>query len=185
MSVVTRTGDSGETGLLYGGRVAKDDARVEAYGAIDETVAALGLARALSTQTLVRERVVALQKELFTIGAELATDPAHYAAYDRHFSRVTPEMTQALHDAVDEIEDAIAMPPTFIVPGATPASAALDVARTQARRAERRAAVLKRQGRLENPEILRYLNRVSDLIYTLARYECKDADPELLAGGRA
>ena len=77
------------------------------------------------------------------------------------------------------------MPPTFIVPGASPASAALDVARTQARRAERCAAALKRQGRLENAEILRYLNRLSDLIYTLARYECKDADPEVLAGGRA
>ncbi len=185
MSVVTRTGDSGETGLLYGGRVPKDDARVEAYGAIDETVAALGLARALSTQPMVRERVLALQKELFTIGAELATDPAHYTAYDRHFSRVTADMTQGLHDAVDEIEAAIAMPPTFIVPGASPASAALDVARTLARRAERRAAALKRQGRLENTEILRYLNRLSDLIYTLARYECKDADPEVLAGGRA
>ncbi|MCH7553775.1 MAG: cob(I)yrinic acid a,c-diamide adenosyltransferase [Chloroflexi bacterium] len=185
MSVVTKTGDSGDTGLLYGGRVPKDDPRVEAYGTVDETVAALGLARALSAHQRVKDVIVVVQKELFTVGAELATDPKAYSTFDKHFARVSGKMVDGLHAIILEIEDEIQMPPTFIVPGANPASGALDLARTIARRAERRAATLAAKGLTTNPEILRYLNRLSDLIYTLARYENKDTDPEILAGNRA
>ncbi|MBI3744508.1 MAG: cob(I)yrinic acid a,c-diamide adenosyltransferase [Chloroflexi bacterium] len=185
MSIVTKGGDKGETGLLYGGRVSKSDARVEAYGTIDEAVAALGLARSLSTYPRVKETVLHVQKELFTLGAELAIDVREYATFDKHFKRVTPAMTDALESWIDRIEHEIAMPPTFIVPGATPASAALDLARTIVRRAERRVTALTEQGIVENREIVRYLNRLSDLIYTLARYETKDTDREILAGGRA
>ncbi len=185
MSIVTKRGDKGETGLLYGGRVPKHDPRVEAYGTVDEAVAALGLARALSKYSRVKEMVLRLQKELFTVAAELAIDVAEYEKFDRHFKRVTPAMVQALEADVQAIEHEIAMPPAFIVPGASPAAAALDLARTIARRAERRVTALAAEGRVTNLEILRYLNRLSDLIYALARYENKDADPEILAGGRA
>lgn len=184
MSVVTKTGDQGETGLLYGGRVPKDDPRVEAYGTVDETVAALGLARSFSRLPLVKATILEVQKELFTVGAELAIDIHDYATFDKHFTRVTAAMVDRLEALVKKIEGEIAMPPTFIVPGANTASAALDLARTICRRAERRAAGLKSAGLLENREIIRYLNRLSDLIYTLARYENKDAAPEVLVGRR-
>ena len=185
MSVVTKTGDQGETGLLYGGRVSKNDPRVEAYGTVDETVAAMGLARSLSAYPRVKEVLLQIQHELFTVAAELAIDVAEYEKFDQHFSRVTAEMVDGLHGLVDEVEAGIELPPTFIIPGASPASAALDVARTVCRRAERRVMTLKDLGLLQNGEILRYLNRLSDLIYTLARYENKDADPEILAGRRS
>ncbi len=185
MSIVTKTGDQGETGLLYGGRVAKSDARVEAYGTVDEAVAVLGLARALSSHSLVKEAVLDVQKQLFTVAAELAIDVMEYAKFDRHFTRVTTDMVDGLEATIDSVESQVKMPPTFIVPGASPASGALDMARTVVRRAERRASSLQEQGLLENLEIIRYLNRLSDLVYTLARYENKDADPEVLAGGRA
>lgn len=185
MSVVTKTGDKGETGLLYGGRVPKDDLRVEAYGTVDEAVSALGLARALSRYSRVKEAVLSVQKELFAVGAELATDVALYDKFDAHFKRVSAEQVNALERQITAIEGEIAMPPTFIVPGANPASAALDLARTIVRRAERRAVDLHRRGMVTNPEIIRFLNRLSDLVYTLARYENKDADPEVLVGRSA
>ncbi|MCH8195177.1 MAG: cob(I)yrinic acid a,c-diamide adenosyltransferase [Chloroflexi bacterium] len=184
-SIVTKTGDTGETGLLYGGRVPKDDPRVEAYGTIDEAVAVMGLARSLSSFQRVKETLLETQKQLFSVAAELAIDVAEYDKFDAHFSRVTPEMVDGLETRIAAIEAEVAMPPTFIVPGASPASGALDMARTVVRRAERRVAALKAAGLVRNGEILRYLNRLSDLVYTLARYENKDTDPEILAGGRA
>lgn len=185
MSIVTKRGDRGETGLLYGGRIAKHDPRVEAYGTVDEAVAALGLARALSAYPRVRETVLQVQRQLFTVAAELATDVREYGKYDKHFSRVSALMVEQLERWIQEIEAEIAMPPTFIVPGATPASGALDLARTIVRRAERRVTAIVAMGLVTNLEIVRYLNRLSSLIYTLARYENKDADPEVLVGGRA
>ncbi len=185
MSIVTKHGDKGETGLLYGGRVPKNHPRVETYGTVDEAVSALGLARALSASSRVKEVLLAVQKELFILGAELATDTKEYDKFDSHFSRITAEQVEQLERSVQEIEAEISMPPTFIVPGATAASAALDLGRTIVRRAERRAVDLQRTGMLENPEIIRYLNRLSDLVYTLARYENKDADPEVLVGRKA
>ena len=104
MSIVTKTGDKGETGLLYGGRVSKDDPRVEAFGTIDEAVAALGLARALSAYPRVKEVVLAIQKELFVVGSELATDPREYKKFDEHFTRVTAEMVQRLEETIDQVE---------------------------------------------------------------------------------
>lgn len=184
MSIVTKRGDDGDTGLLYGGRVSKNDPRVEAYGTVDEAVAALGLARALSSYGRVRETVLQVQKQLFAVAAELAIDVREYKKFDKHFSRVGPEMVQGLEHWISDIEQEIQMPPTFIVPGATAASAALDLARTVIRRAERRVAGLMEAGLVENPEVLRYLNRLSDLIYTLARYENRETDPEVLVGRR-
>ena len=185
MSVVTKTGDKGETGLLYGGRVPKNNLRVEAYGTVDEAVSALGLARSLSAYPRVKEALLAVQKELFTVGAELATDVEQYDKFDAHFSRVNAKQVEQLERLIQEIEAEVQMPPTFIVPGASAASATLDLGRTIVRRAERRAVDLLQMGLLKNPEIIRYLNRLSDLVYTLARYENKDTDPEVLVGRRA
>jgi cob(I)alamin adenosyltransferase len=185
MSIVTKRGDRGQTGLLYGGRVPKSDPRVEAYGTVDEAVAALGVARALSRYPRVKEAVLQVQKQLFTVAAELAIDVAEYEKFDRHFQRVTAAMVEELERAIEQVEAEVAMPPTFIVPGASPGSAALDLARTIVRRAERRVVALAAEGMVTNGEIVRYLNRLSDYVYTLARYENKDADPEVLVGRRA
>ena len=171
MRIYTKGGDSGETGLLYGGRVSKTDPRCEAYGTTDEAVSLLGLARALAQDPRVREVVKQVQRELFTVGAELATDAAEYAKLEKHFSVVTAEMTERVEETLDELSAQIELPRSFIIPGASAASAALDVARTVLRRAERRTVALHEQGLLQNPELLRYLNRVADLAFILARYE--------------
>lgn len=169
MSIVTQTGDSGETGLLYGGRVTKDDLHTEAYGSLDEAISALGLARSMEPDGARASRLLELQRELFVVGAELATKAGHRAELERHFNVVTPEMVDALHAQVRDLEARVPLPEGFVIPGGTPAGAALDLARTLVRRAERRAVALRRAGELENGEVLRYLNRCSDLLFMLAR----------------
>ncbi len=171
--IYTKFGDQGETGLLYGGRVSKANPRTEAYGAVDETVSALGLAKALSSDPFVREAIDSLQRELFTVGAELATDPAEREKLLKHFTAVTPEMTQALERSIDAITAQVELPREFIIPGGSAASAAIDVARTTLRRAERRAVALYDTDQLDSPELLRYLNRASDFLFMLARYQDK------------
>ena len=171
--IYTKYGDQGETGLLYGGRVSKANPRTEAYGAVDETVSALGLAQALSSDPFVREAIDSLQRELFTVGAELATDPAEREKLLKHFTAVTPEMTQALERSIDAITAQVELPREFIIPGGSAASAAIDVARTTLRRAERRAVALYDTDQLDSPELLRYLNRASDFLFMLARYQDK------------
>ncbi|GAC1340716.1 MAG: cob(I)yrinic acid a,c-diamide adenosyltransferase [Candidatus Dormibacteria bacterium] len=169
MSIVTRHGDRGETGLLYGGRVPKDDLHTEAYGALDEAISALGVARAQAEGTPLAGRLLAMQRELFTVGAELATGVGHRADLARHFDVVGPELTEALDREVAELEARVTLPRAFVIPGGSVVGAQLDVARTLVRRAERRAVSLHRQQLLENAEVLRYLNRLSDLIFLLAR----------------
>ena len=169
MSIVTKTGDAGETGLLYGGRVSKDDLHTEAYGSLDEAISALGLARSLDVDGDRAARVVELQRQLFVVGAELATGPGHRAELERHFNVVTTEMVDSLHAWVMQLEHDVRLPEGFVIPGGSPAGAAYDVARTLVRRAERRAVSLQRAGELENREVLRYLNRCSDLLFMLAR----------------
>lgn len=171
MSIVTKRGDTGETGLLYGGRVRKTDPRVEAYGSVDEAVSALGLARAMAAKTRVKETLLKVQRELFTVGGELATDAAEYDKLKKHFSVVTPQMTDALEAEIRWLESQVTLPQAFIIPGATQASAVIDVGRTMVRRAERRTVDLKDTGLLVNAELVRYLNRLSDLLFMLARYE--------------
>jgi len=168
-SIVTRTGDRGDTGLLYGGRVPKDDLRTEAYGALDEAISALGLARASQTDPAGAERILALQRELFTVGAELATARGHRDQLEQNFATVTAAMVDALEDEVHALEARVPLPRAFVVPGGTAVAATLDLARTFVRRAERRAVALQRAGELENAEVLRYLNRCSDLLFMLAR----------------
>jgi cob(I)alamin adenosyltransferase len=169
MSITTGHGDGGETGLLYGGRVPKDDIRTEAYGSLDEAISALGLARSLTENPDRAARLLALQRELFVVGAELATGPGHRADLERHFNVVTTEMADALQREIVDLEARVPLPGGFVIPGGTPAGAAIDMARTLVRRAERRTVTLQRAGELENPEVLRYLNRCSDLLFMLAR----------------
>ena len=181
-AVATGKGDDGSTGLLFGGdRVTKDDPRVEAYGTVDEAVAALGVARAqlgLKRQYGVlslsfggwSELLVRLQRELFVVGAELATNPdARDRARDGE-TRVTADMVDALGTVLREVESRIDIPREFIVPGQTALSAHVELARTTVRRAERRVTALARDGHLP-PEshVLPYLNRLADLLWILAR----------------
>lgn len=168
-SITTRHGDEGETSLLYGGRVPKDDLHTEAYGSLDEAISALGLARALETDAARATTILELQRELFTVGAELATGHEQRAKLEKHFATVTPEMTARIDAASAALEAAVPLPKAFVIPGGTPVGAALDLARTLVRRAERRSVTLHRAGRLDNPEVLRYLNRCSDYLFMLAR----------------
>ena len=171
MSIVTGGGDQGETSLLYGGRVPKDDPRTEAYGALDEAISAMGLARALSASREVAEGLLELERECFTVGAELATDPGLRSRLEKHFPVLAAAAPQRLEEWVHRLEREVGIPAGFVLPGASPAAAAIDLARSLVRRAERRAVTLQRQGQLGNPEVLRYLNRLSDLLFMLARQE--------------
>jgi cob(I)alamin adenosyltransferase len=180
-AVATRRGDDGTTGLLFGGpRVRKDDPRTEAYGTIDEAVAALGLARA---QLGVKRRIgtlntgfgelpailLRLQRELFVAAAELATREDAVARQVDGVSRVSAEMVDGLETMLRESEGHVTMPNEFVVPGETVVSAAIELARTIVRRAERRAVSLQADGGFVGPQVLPYLNRLADLLWVLAR----------------
>ena len=171
MSIVTKRGDRGTTALMYNRQVSKCHPRVEAYGAVDELNAALGLARAAAAQDLLRERLPTIQKDLVLLMGELATAVEDLARYvkDGH-SLVTPAMTATLEKWIAELEAANVSAQGWAMPGANTASAALDLARTVCRRAERRACGLQDAGQLDNPEIVTYLNRLSDLLWLLARW---------------
>ncbi len=173
-SIATKTGDSGDTGLLYGGRVRKTDARVDAYGAGDEAVSALGLARTLCTDERVKALIFEFQQEMFTVNSELATASDSRHLLEKHFPTITAEKTARLDEVLAELEAAVEMPKSFIIPGGSAGSAALDVARTIVRRTERASVALIDSGELKNPEVARYLNRLSDTLFMLARYEDRD-----------
>ena len=177
MKIYTKGGDDGTTGLLYGGRVSKADPATDAYGATDEAVAAMGLARALLGDVPLAQRILSLQKELFVVGADLATNPSERSKLEPGVSLVTASMVEGLETLIDELVDANPLPTEFIVPGANPASAALDVARATIRRAERRTVELQGSGAEVNPEVLRYLNRIADLLFVLAREAAGVSEP--------
>jgi cob(I)alamin adenosyltransferase len=166
------SGDDGSTGLLGGGRARKDDPRIEAYGTIDEASSAVGLAKSLSAHPRVRSICEEMQRGLYALGAELATNPDSSVS----FAHTTSEQVERLDALIAELEQSVTMPEGFILPGATPASGALDLARAVTRRAERRCVTLERAGGLENEQVRRWLNRLSLLLFVLGRYE------EALAG---
>ena len=182
MRIYTKTGDTGETRLLFGGRVSKTDVRCEAYGSTDEAVSAMGLARALSNDARVKEILLQTQHEMFYLGGELATDAQEYENLRKNFRVITSEMVDRLEGFIDELTDLMELPNAFIVPGASAASGALDLARTSLRTAERRIVSLQEEGILPNPEVLRYANRLSDLLFTLARYEDRALPVEVVTG---
>lgn len=169
MKVYTRRGDDGTTGLLYGGRVDKDDLRTEAYGTVDEAVSALGLARAAVTEPEWAQAVLVLQRELFVVAAQLATHTDHWSQLSGGVSRVTDAMVDVLEARIDALTERFPLPQEFVVPGESAAGAALDLARTIVRRAERRATAMRRADLLPDDAPLRYLNRLSDHLFVLAR----------------
>ncbi len=180
--IYTRGGDDGTTGLWYGGRVSKSDARPEAYGSVDEAASALGLCRAAATDDPeLHADILRLQGELFVAGAELATAPEAAGRLEAGISKVTSEMVERLEADIDRYMDRVDLPPKFVIPGGTELSARLDVARTALRRAERRVVELKVAGDLPDETVLRYLNRASDAVFAMARYADKD-HPELFGG---
>ena len=176
MSIVTKTGDKGQTSLMYGHRVSKGDARVDAYGCIDELTAALGLARSIGTDKFVSDEILAAQKDLIVVMGELATAPSDRERYAKDgFHVTTPAMVDRITAVIVDLEkDKSLYPKDWVIPGGTRVSAALDFARTTCRRAERHITALHTSDVKFNVEILRYLNRLSDLCWVLARYVEKD-----------
>src|SRR4051812_37073456 len=175
LKIYTRTGDEGLTGLFGGGRVPKDDARVDAYGDVDELNACLGLARSIEVMPRIDEVLVPLQRDLFAIGAILATPNLDKMREQLAKARIDDERIAQLERAIDQGEAELEPLKAFIVPGGTPKSAALHVARTVCRRAERKVVHLRHSV----PEIpalaVQYLNRLSDLLFVLARVATRRA----------
>lgn len=171
MRIYTRKGDAGDTGLLFGGaRVSKASPRTEAAGAVDEAVAALGLARAsLPAGSPLTGLTVRLQKELFVVGAEISTHKVRRARLTPGTSLVTADMVTALEREIDALTTTHPMPAEFVVPGESVPGAALDLARSITRRAERRTVALAELGALPDSEVVRYLNRLADLLFVMAR----------------
>jgi cob(I)alamin adenosyltransferase len=171
MSIVTKSGDDGTTALMYGRRVSKNHPRVEAYGTVDELNAALGLARATAEADFIRDNLLAIQKDLVVLMGELAVSPEDLSRYVKDgYPVVAPGMTAKLNTLVRDIEAQNISFKGWATPGATSASATLDVARTVCRRAERRVCALQESGGLKNIEIIIYLNRLSDLLWLMARW---------------
>jgi cob(I)alamin adenosyltransferase len=174
MRIYTKKGDTGTTGLLFGGeRVSKADLRTDAYGTTDEAVSALGLARAALAGVPAAGELIGLilrlQRELFVVGAELATHVEKRSKLTDGTSRVTAEMVTWLEGEIDAIEAAHPMPKEFVIPGESLAGAAIDLARTTVRRAERRAVALSSTGGLPDSQVVPYLNRLADLLFVAAR----------------
>jgi cob(I)alamin adenosyltransferase len=165
MSIATKRGDGGQTGLAGGIRVSKTHPRVECYGTIDELISQMGFARSICHDAEVRERVKSIQQELYKVGSAIATPPES--------KKSPPEITAAMVDALEAQVHRIEAEPGVLadwsLPGELPDAAALDVARTVCRRAERLATALMEAGVIQNPHVLAYLNRLSDLLWLFGR----------------
>ena len=168
MRIYTRRGDDGTTGLLFGGRVSKDAAAIEACGAVDEAQAAIGVARASAPRESELDRLlVGVERDLWVLMAEVATAPENRGRLVPGQTAVTADMVSRLEPLVDDVTDRFEAPTEFVLPGQSPTAAALDLARTVVRRAERRALTVAGPGSFVVP----YLNRLSDLLWTLARWQ--------------
>jgi len=171
-SITTKVGDKGTTFLFSGEEVPKDSPRTDAYGDIDELVSVLGVARAQCSKDDIRETLFWLQVELFVVATELATETGSLALVRERIDSGRLAQLEARRDA---LEARIAMPTGFIIPGGTPVAAVIDHARTIARRCERKTVGLARDGLIDNPTLLVWLNRLSDFLWLLARYDEGDA----------
>jgi len=168
VKIYTKTGDTGDTGLFGGGRVPKDDPRVEAYGDVDELNAVIGMARALEPLPRIDEVLVPMQRDLFSIGALLATPDLEKMHKHLAKANIDDRRIRELEQAIDDCDRELEPLKAFIIPGGSRKGAVLHVARTVCRRAERRVVHLQRE--VEIPElVVIYLNRLSDLLFTLAR----------------
>jgi len=174
--IYTKTGDDGTTGLLYGGRVPKDSLVMQLNGAVDEAQAAMGLARAeAEAGSELDTRLVGLERELYVLMAEVATEPSNRSKLVAGSTLVTGAMVEGLEAGIDGLLARFEMPAEFVVPGATRASAGLDLARTVVRRAERLAVGWE----VEGSQVRTYLNRLSDLLWAMARWA--EGEEHLLA----
>ena len=174
--VATGKGDEGTTGLLFGGnRISKDDVRTEAYGTVDEATAALGMARAEliglggAGIAALDETILSIQRDLFVVGAELATNPDAWSRLEDGRTKVSPKMLARINALLATTEAAIVFPKDFVIPGSSKASSAIELARTIIRRAERWCVTLGREGLLPGEHLLAYMNRLADLLWLLAR----------------
>ena len=183
VKIYTKKGDDGTTSLWYGGRVPKSHPRTQAYGALDEACAALGVARSLCgpEQTELAADILRLQDDIFVAGAELATAPEAAERLEDGVSRTTEEMVAELEEAIDRYMERVDLPPKFVIPGGNQLSAQLDVARTIIRRAERQIGSLNEAGMLAGETVIHFVNRASDLAYAMARFADVD-DPALFEG---
>lgn len=166
MRITTKTGDDGTTGLFYGGRVPKNSALPMAYGAVDEAQAFVALARAESGDGELRDLLGRICKDLYVLMAELATLPENRHKLDDGTTRVTAEMVDALEAMMEELAGRFEPPTEFVIPGQARVPALLDVARTVVRRAERESI-----GAADEGQVVVYLNRLSDLLWTMARWQ--------------
>ena len=176
MRIYTRKGDTGTTGLLFGGdRISKADPRADAYGTLDEAVSALGLARASigsatdRTEVRLGQLLLRIQRELFVAGAELATHTDRRGRLTDSVSRVTAAMVSALEDEIDDLETLVEQPKEFVLPGESMTGAFIDLARTVVRRAERRCVAIAEAGGLPDSQVVPYLNRLADLLFVMGR----------------
>jgi cob(I)alamin adenosyltransferase len=183
MKIYTKRGDDGSTGLLFGGRVPKDHLAPEAYGALDEAVSALGMARAASPEGELADLIIRVQRELFVAGAELATGAENRDRLEPGVTRVTPEMAAALEPLIDDLQSRYEAPREFVIPGQTEVAAALDLGRAVVRRGERAAVAWARELEIDDTAVVVYLNRLSDLLYVIARWQ--EGDPLRLGIFRA
>jgi cob(I)alamin adenosyltransferase len=181
VKIYTRKGDDGTTSLWYGGRVSKASLRTEAYGTLDEAVSALGVARSLCEDERIGSHLLRLQTELFVAGAELATAAEASGRLESGVSRVSAEMVGRLERDIDSYMAEVNLPPKFVIPGGTPLSAQLDVARAVLRRAERRIVALAEAEELSSSSVLPYVNRAADLLFAMARF-ADVPEPELFEG---
>lgn len=175
--VYTRTGDAGQTGRLYGSRIPKSDVLIDALGDIDEAVAVLGLARATTTDSDVAARLLQLQRELFVVAADLSANPRHRTRLTPGISRVEPAMVENVEQAIDALTSEHPIRPVFLVPGSSPIEARIDLARTVVRRAERHVVLAKDADHTVSEDVLRYLNRLSDLLFVLGRQVAGPDEP--------
>jgi cob(I)alamin adenosyltransferase len=176
VKVYTRTGDDGTTGLFYGGRIGKSDVGPTAYGTVDEAVSAIGVARAAARDARrgeeLHDLLVRLQRELFVVGAELATAPHNRHKLDDGTTRSTEAMVTALEPIIDDVTARFEAPTEFVLPGEDFVGATLDLARTVVRRAERDAVEAVRVEWLDaSSQVVPYLNRLADLLWVLARWQ--------------
>lgn len=183
-SISTGLGDGGETGLLYGGRVSKSHPRVEAYGLCDMAVSAIGLARAECEDEWLHEQLLEIQRKLFTLNAQLATDSTQTESLTRNFNTIGEADVDALDALLSKVESQVQLPRSFVIPGASRRSATIDLARTVVRSVERRVVELQETDPVDNPYILKWLNRLSDCLFMLARYVDRDIAPDILTGAR-
>jgi cob(I)alamin adenosyltransferase len=180
VKIYTKRGDDGTTGLLYGGRVRKDSAAIDLNGAVDEAQAALGVARAEADRgSELDELLIALERDLWVLMAEVATAPENRHKLTPGVSLVTSDMVTALESRIDALDERFDMPTEFVVPGQTRVAALLDVARTVVRRAERLSLALA-----DGSQVGQYLNRLSDLCWTMARWQEDEHLPTRPGGAR-